>query len=95
MKRKTIALIGVALLVAVAVAGLAAQDSAEGAEATTSTEGDNQETRDKIDRVAYPEDGVVCYVMDEEGAMGSGAGWESGISCVPMNDTLLEDEDEF
>jgi hypothetical protein len=47
------------------------------------------EAGDGIERFVDEEAGVVCYVSDKEGATASGAGWKSGISCVPLNETDL------
>lgn len=88
MNRKAIALIAVILLALFAGCSSAASDDAQTTDTPEPSE--EQETRDKITRVVYPDDGVVCYVMDEEGAMASGAGWESGISCLPLNQTNVE-----
>lgn len=44
----------------------------------------------EVHRFVDREAGTVCYIFDEEGAIGSGAGWQSGISCVPIEHTTLE-----
>jgi hypothetical protein len=84
----------IALVLMAGMAGCVGGGEDTSADSTDTPEpSEEQETRDKIDRVVYPDGGVVCYVMDEEGAIGSGAGWESGISCVPMNETTLAEGD--
>lgn len=46
-----------------------------------------------IERFIDEDAGVVCYRLRREGAVGSGAGWESGLSCVPLNETDLDTGD--
>mgnify|MGYP006306217705 CR=1 FL=1 len=52
---------------------------------------DKVEVNEKVERFTDDEAGVVCYVIDEEGAMGSGAGWQSGVSCIPIEETSLSE----
>ena len=47
----------------------------------------------EVHRFVDEEAGTVCYIFDEEGAIGSGAGWQSGMTCVPIEQTNFAEED--
>ena len=99
MKRKTLALVAL-----VALAGLAGclgggEESPE-QQTETPTEdgevfGEVIESNDggEVHRFVDEEAGTVCYIFDEEGAMGSGAGWQSGMTCVPIEQTNFAEEE--
>lgn len=93
MKRTTIAIVAVVLL-----AGLAGCTGSSGEEPTSTPapaetgEETTLEGQEDVTRFVDAEAGVVCYKFDAEGASASGAGWNSGISCVPLNQTELSED---
>ena len=97
MKRITLAVLALVLLAG--LAGCVGGDGTGSSETTdTSVESETEvfgeviKSNDggEVHRFVDREAGTVCYIFDKEGAIGSGAGWQSGMSCVPIENTTLK-----
>ena len=100
MKRKTLALIVVVLLAGLAGCLSGGEESPEQETQTPEPEesevfGEVIQSNDdgEVHRFVDEEAGTVCYIFDKEGAIGSGAGWQSGMTCVPIEQTNFAEED--